>query len=308
MNYLVISFVSLLIVVMISLRVLYHFISRDHYFEKSYVFWTGMTKNVIQWQYFRQMIVYIICGLAILWYLLFRYFPLFSMGVDQGWLSGYGRMSGTQDQINYNKGWSMVLMLDLCSLLGLVTPLVILLDRKQVLTPAIGCLSILGAGLTFYGGYLEVDAPWTFSYLLFGNWSSNNDLPLSFMLHMWMMGLGLYVLLWKRRWTLKDNIIMCGVGLVYMAYVLIVTRSMQITSHATALVINDFIPIFNKEHAVYSDFKELFGVSDANWNIAIAIAWITFFITANFLIPPLNLFACWKQNKLNNTTQTYFAE
>lgn len=57
---------------------------------------------------------------------------------------------------------------------------------------------------------------------------------------------------------------MCGVGLVYMAYVLIVTRSMQITSHATALVINDFIPIFNKEHAVYSDFKELFGVSDAN--------------------------------------------
>lgn len=237
------------------------------------------------WFITRRAILLGICIFSAVWYIAFRYLPLFAVGQNEGWLFGYGKLVGDQSQISYNKGWSMVLMLDLCSLLGILTPLVLIFDRKDKYTLAVANLSILGALLTFYGGFTYVEAPWSFGYLLFGTWTSNDDLPLSFPIHLWMLGMGLYTFLWRRKWEWKDTAKTVAIGLAYCVYVIIITQAMGITTHATALVINDYIPLFEGLHPVYSDFKILFSISDANWPLAVMAAMITFGIFLILVLP-----------------------
>lgn len=287
---LIIVLSALLIVIMISIKVIHGRRNKKNTLGLNVKSNTTYYLNLssYQWYIIRRVILFSLCVFAIFWYFSFRYFPLFNDGTEKRWLFGEGKLTGDINQVNYNKGWSMLLFLDLCTLLGLACPLVVLFDRKDKWTLAFANLGILGACMTFFGSYPVTDVPWSFNYLLFGTWTSNSDLPTSFMIHFWMLGFSLYTFLWRRRWQWQDWIRLSIVSFGYMFYVLIISNSMGITSQVTALGVNDYVPILPNDHPPYGDVLEIFGLDANGWKLAAFGLWSVFCIILVGAFPALH--------------------
>lgn len=286
---LIIALSIILIIVMVSIKIIHSRVNKNA-FDEITKYRTSYYLNLssYQWYIIRRVILFLLCIFAIIWYLSFRYFPLFKDGVDKGWLFGVGKLTNDIQQVYYNKGWSMVLLLDLCTLLGIACPLVILFDNKDKWTLAFANLGILGACMTFFGSYPVTEVPWSFNYLLFGTWTSSTDLPTSFMIHFWMLGFSLYTYLWRRSWQWQDWMKMSVISFAYMFYVLAISNGMDITSQVTALGVNDYVPILPNDHAAYGDVLVIFGLDPSMWMLAAFGLWSVFGLILVLVLPGLH--------------------
>lgn len=194
------------------------------------------------------------CSIAILiivYYLIFRW----RLGIesviennylDSKWLNDAGLNQNEYPlKNNRNQAVSVVFLLDWCSLLALLCPLLIIFDRKKILWKPIGSVAIYAAILTIIAAYLKLDGIWSFEYFFLGNqqiWGE--DAPLTFMLHYWMLVIGMLFLIYSPKVNKKDVVILICFVFSYIIYVLIMQNFLDCYSHTSALGKGDYFDYF----------------------------------------------------------------
>lgn len=208
---------------------------------------------------------------------------------------------------------SIVFMLDLCSMLGILIPLLKIFDnKKKVLLKPLAYLACLGGYATLFftvtESYLTIPGtngtvaqPWDAYYFFFsakgseiGNGSS--DEPLMFLMHYWMVLIGLHTIVWESKVNWKEFLIILTFIVLYAIYIYSMSSSLQLYTHVTAMVKGDFEPMTSGQapiipdyytfvyngvnlnkypgHPSYKVFVDIYGCT--TWEAASAVTWVTF--------------------------------
>lgn len=195
---------------------------------------------------------------------------------------------------------SILLMLDLCSFLGILLPITLLIDKNKKFVPAVAVLSVLGGFATMFFTVPEMyNVPFNAKLFFIGNLNigdGSHDEPLMFLMHYWMICIGLNVIVWRSKITLWDTFKVVILILSYLAYILAISRGFNIQTHVTAVVQGDFVKLNesyyanNKYYALpsYEVFCEIFGTT--SWQLGIVAAWTSFAWITLLIIGFKNLF------------------
>ncbi len=149
---------------------------------------------------------------------------------------------------------SIVFMLDLSSFIGVLILILKLFDNKHKhLLKPLAFLSILGGYAAIFftctATYStlpmsNVTRPWDAYYFFFSARTigvGDSDEPLMFLMHFWMVTIGVHTVVWDGRITLKDFGIILFSIILYAIYIFGVSRGLNIETHVTAMVKGDFV-------------------------------------------------------------------
>ena len=197
---------------------------------------------------------------------------------------------------------SIFFMLDLCSILGILTPILFIFDwKRKILLKPIAILSILGGMATILFTLPDLYNYWDLKKFFIGSdyaGGNNGDEPLMFLMHWWMISLGFIVLVKSDYYKFKDFLIILAFIICYCAYILIVSKSLNIQSHVTALAYGDYFQLPNEyyqhqwavtldAHPPYAIFIDIFK-TNKSW-IGSLSSWISFAIIVIMIISIKNL-------------------
>ncbi len=181
---------------------------------------------------------------------------------------------------------SILLLLDLCSFIGILLPFAFLFDKKKKIVPSIAVLSVLGGFATMFFTIPEMySRPFDAKLFFIGNLNigdGSHDEPLMFIMHYWMICVGLNIIVWQDKITFIDIIKIIGIILLYLGLILGVSRGFNIQTHVTALVEGDFVKLDDSYYLgdkyytapSYEVFCDIFNTS--NWELAALSAWSSF--------------------------------
>ena len=158
---------------------------------------------------------------------------------------------------------SGLFMLDLCSFLGIISPLLVIFDwKKKILLRPISILCCLGSCITLFFSASSIYDEWDVYAFFFGakSFGMQEDMPLTFIMHYWMAIIGTLVLVWTPRFKLRDYITLIIIAIIYVSYVIAISRTFEIYSHCTGLVQGDFVDMSNV-------IKDYYNAKDKNGNL-----------------------------------------
>lgn len=195
---------------------------------------------------------------------------------------------------------SILLMLDLCSFIGILLPVVMLFDKKNKITPSIALLAILGGFATIFFTIPEMynnQIGWKSFFI--GNLSigdGSHDEPLMFTMHYWMICLGINTITWYCKIKLFDIIKVIALIIIYFLYIFTISRTLNIQTHVTAIVQGDLVKLNDSYYLSgkyytspsYSIFCEIFKTS--SWEIGTVSAWISFTVITLLIAGIKNIF------------------
>lgn len=197
---------------------------------------------------------------------------------------------------------SILFALDLCSLLGILMPMLVIFNWKtKKFLISLSPLAILGATLTIL---------FTCSNMYMGVWDAKqffigvDKLGLSyglgslvFSLHFWILVIGYGALVWGRKYTKKHFYILAIYVICYIIYVNAIGYGLDIRTHVTASVKGEFIRLDDwyyesplgiiGDRPTYGIFTKIFPFQQW-WAVGI-FAWISFCILVGFIILIRNL-------------------
>ncbi len=181
-------------------------------------------------------------------------------------------------------------LLDLCSLLGILILVLKIFDNKyKLFLRPLSYLALLGGAATMLATVPDQYAShnWDAYYFFFSNktWGlGDSEEPLMFLMHWWMIVIGLNEIVWGKKPNIRDISIIITFALLYALYIYLVSSNLNIYSHVTAMVKGDFdlmdSSYYDTQWAIapghpgYAVFKDIYGISD--WKVAAAVSWITF--------------------------------
>lgn len=192
---------------------------------------------------------------------------------------------------------SIFLLLDLCSLIGVLLPILIIFDwkHKYLLRP-VALLGLLGGCATVFFTTPDLYGnKWNLQTFFIGArniGTSECDEPLMFLMHYWMIIMSLIVIVTDKKISLKTYGLTILCILTYAAYITIMSQTLDIRSHVTATVIGDFERLspeyyasyggIEKAHPSYEIFCEIYGVT--NWKWAAVDTWVTFAVIVTIFV------------------------
>ena len=218
---------------------------------------------------------------------------------------------------------SVFLMLDLCSLLGVLLPILIIFDWKhRYLLRPVALLALLGGCATVFFTTPDLYSHiWNGQLFFIGSRTigdSGSDEPLMFTMHFWMIVMALITLLTDKKITLKEYGKTILFILCYAGYISLCSQLLNIKTHVTATVIGDFVHLSPSYyewmstapgHPSYGIFIDIYGVS--NWKWASVVTWITFavIVTIFVAIHNINYYYCVKNDLIiDQQTKFYVAD
>ncbi len=196
---------------------------------------------------------------------------------------------------------SIFLMLDLCSLLGVLLPILIIFDwkHKYLLRP-VALLALLGGTATVFFTTPDLYSDkWNFQLFLFGSRTigvSDSDEPLMFLMHYWMITMAIIVLTNDQKITARIYLRTMAFILCYAGYITLCSQLLDLKTHVTATVIGDFVrlsPEYYSQFAIapghpsYEIFCEIYGTHDWKW--ASFDTWITFAVIVTIFVGIKNI-------------------
>ena len=181
---------------------------------------------------------------------------------------------------------SIALMLDICSFVGILMPILCIIDWKhKYLLKPLSVISVLGGACTIFFTISELYTYWDCYGFFFGSkvvGGITNDEPLMFLMHFWMVIIGLIVMTNTTRFKLKDVAILLLFFVLYLCYISGIAYGYSILSHVSAIVRGDvvvldekyyiFNDIIKTPHPTYQITSDLSGIQ--NWRILCSITWI----------------------------------
>ncbi len=247
-----------------------------------------------------EKLTWIICSIlsliCIVFYLSFRWIPAIA------YISKYNLVNTSVTEFR-SANISIVFMLDLCSILGILLPLLVIFDwKKKILLKPLSILGILGGMATILFTTIDLYSinVWNVKEFFLGSnyaGSNNGNEPLMFIMHYWMIIISFFVVSRTDSYKIKDVFKIVIFIIIYLIYILIIAYSLNIKSHVTALVVGDYFILNNsyyihqwslsKPHPPYSIFVEIFG-TNKSW-IGSLSSWLTFTIITIIIILVKNL-------------------
>ncbi len=196
---------------------------------------------------------------------------------------------------------SIFLTLDLCSLLGVLLPILVIFDwkHKYLLRP-VALLGLLGGCATVFFTTPDLYGDkWDLQTFFIGSRKigvSGSDEPLMFLMHYWMIMMALIILVNDRKITWKTYLSTVACILVYAGYITLISQLLNIQTHVTATVVGDFELLDPSYYALsgplpahpsYKIFCEIYGVT--NWKWAAVDTWITFGVIVTLFVAIKNI-------------------
>ena len=218
---------------------------------------------------------------------------------------------------------SIFLMLDLCSFLGILLPILIIFDWKHryMLRP-VALLALLGGTATVFFTTPDLYSNvWNAQLFFIGSRTigvSDSDEPLMFTMHFWMIIMALITLSTDKKISLKEYGKTVLFILCYAGYITLCSQLLDIKTHVTATVIGDFVKLspsyyewmsIADGHPSYGIFIEIYGVS--NWIWASVVTWITFAVIVTIFVAIHNAsyYYCVKNDLIeDHQTEFYVAD
>ncbi len=272
--------------------------------SKYYLVWKRIDKhnNILR------IITIILCLVCIGLYFGLRW----AVGLEN--IIKYGLLTTDQRPCEFRSAnISIVFMLDLCSFLALFILILKIFDnKKKILLKPISYLAVLGGYATLFftvtDSYLYM--PTSDGSIVYRNWDAyyfffssktigvgDSDEPLMFLMHLWMVVIGLHTIVWESKVTMKEfgKILACIV--IYAIYIFSMQKGLHLFTHVTAIVEGDFMQmppsyyefVYDGKvisqypgHPSYAVFIDIYGCK--TWEAASAVTWITFAVIVILII------------------------
>lgn len=214
------------------------------------------------------------------------------------------------DLINYHisefrsANLSILFMLDLCSMLGWLLPFLCIFDwKKQRVLKPIALLSVIGGLATIFFTIPELYTSWDIKKFFIGTFDigiSHSDEPLMFIMHLWMVGIGFYIIT-KNNYFNRYNILFLSIYIVlYISYILSISLPLNIESHVSGLAYGDIFKM-SEEYYLFNNLLYetipsygLMSILNLNHPWSSALLWVGIILiiilsvafknTSNFLI------------------------
>lgn len=168
----------------------------------------------------------------------------------------------TQDVINlinyehstYNLSifYSKVLLLDMCPFMYVFLNLCFILDYKNKLIKIVSLWSIIGSSITIIGSIWNANDngdPWKYIFI------GSSEGALYYFIHGYMLVFGTFFFVYNNRLNFTNVLGAHLLASIYLLYVLIIVKTLNITQNATGLVEYDWINVNGEYHQVYEIFK-----------------------------------------------------
>lgn len=176
---------------------------------------------------------------GIIWFLVFRYISDVQNLIE---------FKGYDGGIYYSK----VLLLDLCPFAYVVLCLFMIFDYNSKFINIAALWAIIGSSITIFGSCWFIDKPINvYKYIFIGE-SPNK---LYYFLHAWMLLFGFYFFASSNKFNFYRTISSHIAVVVYLIYVLIIVKTLNVTRNATGLVEYDWMSMWGEYHQVHLMFK-----------------------------------------------------
>ncbi len=208
---------------------------------------------------------------------------------------------------------SIVFMLDLCSFVGILILFLKIFDnKKKVLLKPVAYLAVLGGYATLFFTVTEsyLYLPTVDDSIVYRDWDpyyfffsaktlgiGDSDEPLMFLMHLWMVVIGVHTVVWESRVTMKEFCKILACIILYAIYIYSMSAGLHLYTHVTAIVEGDFMRMppdyytFEWDgvtisqypgHPSYSVFIDIYGCK--TWQAASVVTWITFAVIVILVI------------------------
>lgn len=148
--------------------------------------------------------------------------------------------------------WSKVLLLDMCPFMYVFLNLCFIFDYKNKLIKTISLWSVIGSSITIIGSIWSVDYNGNpLIYIFIGS----DEGQLYFFIHGFMLIFGTFFFVYNDRFRFIDIFVSHLLPTLYLIYVLIIIKTLNITQNATGLVEFDWVNINGEYHIVYQILK-----------------------------------------------------
>lgn len=149
--------------------------------------------------------------------------------------------------------WSKVLLLDMCPFMYVFLNLCFILDWKNKLIKIVSLWSIIGSSITIIGSIWTANDdgnPWKYIFI------GSSEGELYYFIHGYMLIFGTFFFVYNNRLNLINVVGAHLLPSIYLIYVLIIVKTLNITQNATGLVEYDWVNVNGEYHQVY----EMLGV------------------------------------------------
>ncbi len=170
---------------------------------------------------------------------------------------------------------SKSLLLDLCPLMAFLMPIFIVSGgKKKTWAKVVAPVTIIGAAVTIFGQciFQDISADQFIEYFFIGIVPNR----MYFMMHFLSMFMAVWVLMECDRFCIKDHFRTFMFYCVWIMYITLCSRLLDIEWNVTGLVENDWISPNGEYHVVYNLFKLPFPY--------ITIFWYTVVLVVNYLM------------------------
>lgn len=161
-------------------------------------------------------------------------------------------INNQNSMFNISIYWSKVLLLDMCPFMYVFLNLCFIFDYKNKLIKTACLWSIIGSSITIIGSIWNVDYngnPLVYIFL------GSDEGQLYYFIHAYMLIFGTFFFVYNNRHRFVDVFVSHLLPSLYLIYVLIIVKTLNITQNATGLVEYDWVNTNGEYHLVYQLLK-----------------------------------------------------
>ncbi len=229
-------------------------------------------------------IVKIIIGVfGLIYFIIFRYIDSIQSLIDSQHSLEY------IDRYQKSILWAKVLLLDLCPFMYVALMLMFIFDYKNKITSYFALWAFIGAVVTIFGGVWDKQLgtnETVIKYIFVGS----DEGKLYFFIHAMMLLLGITSFVYSNKYNFIQTIYAYLVCIVYMIYIIVVSRAMGILANVTGTV------AFDWEFGQYHNIYDALGFN--NW---LATMFLSFFVIWLFFVALMTL-----RYFISKPTQRYY--
>lgn len=206
----------------------------------------------------------------LIWFILVRYID----NVENFILINNNPLSSQLERSTY---YSKVLLLDLCPFMYVALSFCLIFDWNFKITSYISLWSMIGSYITIigsvWGSKLEPNQTW-YNYVFV----QSIEGKLYYFIHIVMMTFGTMMFIYCNKYNFKDIINVYYVIISYMIYIVIISKTLNITNNVTGTVEYDWV------YGEYYVVHQFFGFSDNNWLSTMFLSYFLVWVLMNILI------------------------
>lgn len=272
--------------------------TKEFYNRQLYIKWTKFNSKYK----FTRLMTIIVGVIAFALYIGLRWAPILYDTIQGGWFS----KSASETR---SANISIVLSLDVCSILGLTFPVLAIFNKWEIIK-SLAPIATLGAILTiFVTCYLRYNDVYDVTLFFLNTYEVGlvqSDLgPLLFWMHLFILGYAVSAFTWHGRFTKKNWVILLIFVAIYVPYVCTIAYTLDIRSHAMACVKGDYrhledsyyAGLGSNEFVTYIAFNDVWPFKQWEW-VAV-FTWFSFAFLVTVIVTIINIiYKLFDRNKM----------